>query len=99
MHASPHAEAYRQARLAADKALELDPRNADAYAMRAFIRMNQWDWHGADDDIHKSMNLHKTSGAMQAAANLASARGDLTEAERQLLNVLALDPLDTYTLS
>ena len=96
--ASPHAEAYRQARAAADKALELDPMNADAYAIRAFIRMNVWDWRGAEDDIRKSLGVRKTSGAFQAAANLAYARGDLTEAERLLRGVLALDPLDTYTL-
>jgi len=97
-HVSPYAEAYRQARSAADKALQLDPRNADAYAMRAFIRMNQWDWQGADDDIRRSLEIRKTSGAMQAAANLAIARGDLAEAERLLRGVLALDPLDTFAL-
>ena len=97
-HFSPPAEAYRQARLAADKALELDPMNADAYAMRAFIRMNVWDWQGAEDDIRRSIGLRKNNDAMQAAAKLARARGDLTEAERLLRGVLALDPLDIYTL-
>ena len=97
-HFLPHAEAYRQARLAADKALKLDPMNADAHAMRAFIRMNAWDWQGAEDDIRRSMGLGKNSDAMQAAAKLARARGDLTEAERLLRGVLALDPLNTYTL-
>jgi TolB-like protein/Flp pilus assembly protein TadD len=96
--ALPHAETFRQARVAADKALELDPRNADAYAIRAFIRMNVWDWQGAEADIRNSLGVRKTSGANQAAANLAYARGDLTEAERLLRGVLALDPLDTYTL-
>jgi serine/threonine-protein kinase len=97
-HFLPHAEAYRQARLAADEALKLDPMNADAYAMRAFIRMNVWDWQGAEDDIRRSMGLGKNSDAMQAAAKLARARGDLTAAERLLRGVLALDPLNTYTL-
>jgi TolB-like protein/tetratricopeptide (TPR) repeat protein len=95
---SPHAEAYHQGRLAVDKAVALDPMNAGAYAQRAFIRMNVWDWQGAEDDIRRSLDLRKTSGAMQAAGKLAIARGDLTEAERQLRSVLALDPLDTYTL-
>jgi len=62
-HFLPHAEAYRQARLAADKALKLDPMNADAHAMRAFIRMNAWDWQGAEDDIRRSMGLGKNSDA------------------------------------
>jgi TolB-like protein/Flp pilus assembly protein TadD len=98
-HLSPHAEAYRQARSAADRALQLDPTNAEAYAMRAFIRMNVWDWQGADDDIRRSLGLRKTGGAMQAAGNLAIARGDLAEAERLLRGVLALDPLDTFALA
>jgi TolB-like protein/Tfp pilus assembly protein PilF len=95
----PHGEAYRQARLAADKALALDPRNASAYATRAFVRMNTWDWQGAEEDIGRSLEIRKTSSGLQAAANLAGARGDLTEAERLLVNVLALDPLDPYTIA
>ncbi len=98
-HASPYAEAYRQARLAADKALSLDPGNAEAYATRAFVRMNTWDWQGAEEDIRRSLGIRRTSSGLQAAARLATIRGQLAEAERQLLSVLALDPLDTYTLS
>jgi serine/threonine-protein kinase len=60
--------------------------------------MNVWDWQGAEDDIRRSLGIRKTSGATQAAANLAYARGDLSEAERLLRSVLALDPLDTYTI-
>jgi tetratricopeptide (TPR) repeat protein len=86
------------ARLAVDKALALDPNDADAYAMRAFIRMNVWDWTGAEEDIHRSLNLRKTSGAVQAAAKLAMARGNLVEAEGLLRGVLATDPLDTNSL-
>jgi len=98
-HALPHGEAYRQARLAADKALALDPKNSDAYATRAFVRMNTWDWQGAEDDIRRSADIRKSTSGTQAAANLAFARGDLSAAERLLLNELALDPLDTYTMS
>jgi tetratricopeptide (TPR) repeat protein len=65
---APRAESYRLARLAVDKALALDPNDADAFAMRAFIRMNIWDWTGAEDDIHRSLNLRKTSSAVRAGA-------------------------------
>lgn len=95
----PHAEAYRQARLAADKALSLDPMNAGAYATRAFVRMNLWDWQGGEQDIARSLEIRKTSGGLQAAANLALARGDLAEGERLFLEVLALDPLDPLTVA
>jgi TolB-like protein/Flp pilus assembly protein TadD len=96
---SPPVESYRLARLAVDKALTLDPKNADAYAMRAYIRMNTWDWSGAEQDIQKSLNIRKTGAAVGAEAKLALARGDLHTAEELLRNVLAVDPLDTYSLS
>jgi tetratricopeptide (TPR) repeat protein len=95
----PPGEAYHQARLAAEKALSLDPMNAGAYATRAFVRMNLWDWQGAEEDIRRSLEIRKTSSGLQAAGNLAAARGDLTGAERQLVNVLALDPLDPFTIT
>jgi TolB-like protein/Tfp pilus assembly protein PilF len=96
---SPPVESYRLARLAVDKALTLDPKNADAYAMRAYIRVNTWDWSGAEQDIQKSLSIRKTSAAVGAEAKLALARGDLRTAEELLSNVLAVDPLDTYSLS
>jgi TolB-like protein/Flp pilus assembly protein TadD len=97
-NSSPRAESYRLARLAVDKALALDPNDADAYAMRAFIRMNVWDWTGAEEDIHRSLKVRKTSSAAQAGAKLAIARGNLLEAEALLRGVLATDPLDAYSL-
>jgi len=95
---APRAESYRLGQLAVDKALVLDPMNADAYAMRAFIRMNVWDWSGAEDDIRRSQSIRKTSSALQAAGKLARIRGNLEESESILRDTLALDPLDTFTL-
>jgi len=57
-----------------------------------------WDWQGAEDDIRRSLDVRNSASGMQAAARLATIRGRLTEAEPILLKVLALDPLDTYTL-
>jgi TolB-like protein/Tfp pilus assembly protein PilF len=96
---APYAEFYGLARGAIDKALTLDPRNADAYSMRAFVRMNQYDWQGAEDDINKSLALHKSLNAIEASAKLAAARGDLNRAVDLLQEVLATDPLDLYALS
>jgi TolB-like protein len=98
MGLAPAAETYRQARHAIDKALELDPKNADAYSVRAFVRMNEYDWRGADADIRQSLALRKSVNAIEAVSKLAAARGNLTRAISTLEEVLATDPLDLYAL-
>jgi TolB-like protein/Flp pilus assembly protein TadD len=95
---APRAESYRLALQAIDKALALDPRNADAYSMRAFIRMNGYDWSGAEQDVRKSLQLHRSVNGIEAAAKLAIARGSLAEADDLLQEVLAMDPLDIFAL-
>jgi tetratricopeptide (TPR) repeat protein len=66
--------------------------------MRAFLRLNAWDWNGAEEDIRKSAGLRKTAYATEAEAKLAVVRGDLATAEALLLNVLAVDPLESSAL-
>jgi adenylate cyclase len=95
----PMAENYRLARQALDKALALDPNNADALATRAFVRMNGYDWSGADQDIRRSLELRKSVSGIEAQAKLATARGKLSEAVGLLEGVLATDPLDVYALT
>jgi TolB-like protein len=97
-HLGPVAEYYRLGRQALDKALALDPNNADAYGMRAFVRMNQYDWDGADQDIRRSLALHKSSNGIEAASKLAVARGEIAAAVGFLEDVLATDPLEIYAL-
>jgi TolB-like protein len=95
---APATEAYRLARQAVDRTLALDPKNSDAYSVRAFLRMNSYDWTGAEEDIRRSSELHPSANANEAAAKLAVARGKLGDAARLLESVLATDPLDAYAL-
>jgi len=96
---APRAENYRLALQAIDKALALNPTSADAYSMRAFVRMNGYDWSGAEEDIRRSLQLHRSVNGIEAASKLAIARGKLGEADDLLKEVLATDPLDVYALS
>ena len=51
-------DGMRQARLAADKAVELAPALADGYVVRAFFRASySWDWDGARADIQRALAL------------------------------------------
>lgn len=46
------------ARAAADKAIELDPTLAEAYAARGHVRWKEFDWTGAESDFKRSIELN-----------------------------------------
>jgi TolB-like protein/Tfp pilus assembly protein PilF len=46
------------ARAAADKAIELDPTLAEAYAARGHVRWKEFDWSGAESDFKRSIELN-----------------------------------------
>ncbi|MFL6227867.1 MAG: protein kinase domain-containing protein, partial [Pyrinomonadaceae bacterium] len=54
----PPQESLRNARNAADKALEIDPTLAEAYASRAHVKWKGHDWAGADEDFKYSIGLN-----------------------------------------
>jgi len=54
----PPQESVRKARNAADKALEIDPTLAEAYASRAHVKWKEHDWAGADEDFKHSIELN-----------------------------------------
>jgi TolB-like protein len=92
-------EAYPRARLAVDHALTIDPRNADAYATRALIRINyDRDWSGAAADIAKAQELGGSRVAYLPAAKIAGAKGDMARAAELFEAQLATDPLDSESL-
>src|SRR5215213_775721 len=46
------------ARTAAEKAIEIDPTLADAYAARGHVRWKELDWYGAESDFKRSIELN-----------------------------------------
>ena len=93
-------EAYRRARLAIDRAITIDPRSADAHAVRALIRVNyDRDWDGAATDIAEAQELGGSRLAYLPAAKIAGARGDMARAAELYEAQLAIDPLDPESLT
>jgi len=92
-------EAYPHARLVIDRALALDPRNPDAYATRALIRVNyDRDWSGGAADIAKAQEFGGSHFTYLPAAKIAGARGNMVRAAELLETLLATDPLDPESL-
>jgi TolB-like protein len=83
------------ARAAAERALMLDERLAEAHALLGWIRMMyDWDWQAADDSMQRGLalgpgNVHVLGGASALAAVL----GRLDEAIRLDRRIIELDPL------
>lgn len=55
--ALPPRESMQKARAVADKALEIDPTLAEAYASRGHVKWKERDWAGADEDFRHSIQL------------------------------------------
>ena len=89
------AEKQQQALAAADKAVELAPEEADAYAARGYMRLRRtWDWSGAEADFEKALTLDAANSTLQwRYATLLGALGRLPEAVAAAKKSTELDPL------
>jgi TolB-like protein/Tfp pilus assembly protein PilF len=93
-----------QAMVRLDRAIELDPQFAEAYAERAVARILHWgshlgneqaDFEGAQSDIERALQLKPELGRAHAALGLLMIARDplnLDEHEAVLRRSLALDP-------
>ena len=50
-------EGFKKAEIAAKKAIALDDQQAEAYIVLGIIKMNHFDWDGAEADLQKALNL------------------------------------------
>jgi TolB-like protein/Tfp pilus assembly protein PilF len=91
----PAAEGFRNARQEVEKALELDPKLAEAHAALGWIRRNyDWDWPGADAAYKRALELEPGNATVvRGAAALARTMGRLEEAIRLDRRAVELDPL------
>jgi serine/threonine protein kinase/Flp pilus assembly protein TadD len=90
----PPQESVRKARNAADKALEIDPTLAEAYASRAHVKWKERDWAGADEDFKHSIELNGNySNAHRFYAIYLVSMGRSEEAVREVRRSEELEPL------
>jgi len=91
----PMAEGYREARVAAERALELDPNLADGHAALGSIQMwVDWDWARADASFQRALELEpRNTHALSNAAWLARSLGRFDEALALNRWAVELDPL------
>ena len=93
--------AYRDsARLAAERALRIDPLLADAYVARgnlAYTKEGGWKISDALRDLLYAVSLKPSDvAALSAIASLSAHIGLLPEAQRELAEVLAVDPANAF---
>ena len=87
--------AYARARAAAQKALQLDERMADAHASLGLIAfVHDWDFEEAESQFQQAVELDTGSvGAHHHYARFLCARGDFASALEHAQLALDLDPL------
>lgn len=88
-------EVYPRARLSAERALELDPRLAEAHAVQGAIKMFfDWDLTGAERALTRSLEINANSALARIYyALLLSALKRHEEAIRQARLAVDIDPL------
>jgi TolB-like protein/DNA-binding winged helix-turn-helix (wHTH) protein/Tfp pilus assembly protein PilF len=93
-HRSP-SESFPLAREAAVRALQLEPRSAEAEAALGYIRLYfEWDWAGAESAFQRALRLDPSSAtAHHWYSVLLTARGRFDEAATEIAEARKLDPL------
>lgn len=90
----PH-EAFEDARRAAARARDLEPRNAAAHATLGYVALyHDWDFPAAEENFRRAIALDSGySTAYQWYGNLLTAAGRFAEAEAAMQQARLLDPL------
>jgi len=91
----PPAAAFQKAKAAALKAIEIDPQSAEAYASLAYVDVYyEWDFPKAEKEFRRSLDINPNyATAHEWYSIFLSALGRLDDAEIQIHEAQALDPL------
>ena len=91
----PPKEAFPKARTAAEKALEIDNRLAEAHTSLGVVRFQyDWDWGGAEKEFKRAIELNPSyAPAHQFYADFLKSQGRFDEALSEMSYAGALDPL------
>lgn len=89
------AQVFPQARAAAQRALEIDERLAEAHASLAYIRAYyEWDWTGAEREFRRALELQPSyADAHFSYSRFLAASGRLEEAMTEIRRARELDPM------
>jgi TolB-like protein len=92
----PRADAIATARTALKKGLELDPNVPEAHTALAYIRTQEWDWAGADEEFRKATDLNPDSlENCGCYASFLVGVGRLPEALAKVEHAAAINPLSS----
>ncbi len=91
----PPNKAMPLAKAAALKALELDPRSAEAHVSLAYVKLSyDWDLRGAAEEFERAKALAPASATLHHwYSHYFMAAGDLPKATEQMQEALRLEPL------
>jgi TolB-like protein/Tfp pilus assembly protein PilF len=91
----PPKDVFPQARIAAQKALEIDDTLSEAHSSLAWIKTNfDWDWEGAEREFRRALELNPGSASSRLRyATFLSLRGRFEEAIVEMKRAQELDPL------
>jgi tetratricopeptide (TPR) repeat protein len=93
--AAATAELMPKARTAALKAVELDPNLAEAHTALAGIKVNAWDWSGAETEFQTALALNPNyTSAHLGYGFVLTAMGRLDEAVQEAERARDIDPID-----
>jgi TolB-like protein/DNA-binding winged helix-turn-helix (wHTH) protein/Tfp pilus assembly protein PilF len=91
----PPDEAYAKMRAAAEKALQLDPLLAEAYASMGLVYARELNWQDSERSFRRSLELNAnlSESHKDFAFSVLFPLGRLEEAVRELRKAIELDPL------
>ncbi|HWP52999.1 MAG TPA: BTAD domain-containing putative transcriptional regulator [Pyrinomonadaceae bacterium] len=94
----PHQEAFKLAKAAARKALEIDDSLGEARASLAHIRLHEWDWAGLNEEFTRALKLNPGhSIAYQWYSEYLTAMGRTDESIEMIERAKEIDPLSPIT--
>jgi len=96
----PYTEAFQKQRDAALRAIEIDDSLSEGHAELADAVMNlNWDWHLADRELARALELNPNSNSSHLARALFTARiGQFPIAINEIKHSLELDPVSSRSL-
>jgi DNA-binding winged helix-turn-helix (wHTH) protein/tetratricopeptide (TPR) repeat protein len=95
----PATEFFPRSKAAAEQAIEIDDRLAEAHAVLGFaLLFYDWDWSGAENQYKRALELNPNSADTHLSyASLYSVLGKYAEALAEIKRARELDPLNLRT--